>query len=74
MLQPSVQTAIQSDMQTVHLDDVTELEKIDPNSLLLALASLSYEILKDADQKNVPSSTQDISPEEHITTVDLDLP
>ena len=61
-------------MQTSHSDDVAELEKTNPNSPLLALAIILAELLKDVDQKNVPSSTQDISPEEHIPAIDLDPP
>ena len=74
MLHPSVQTVDQSDMQTNHSDDVAELEKTNPNSPLLALAIILAELLKDSDQKNVPSSAQDISPKEHIPTIDLDPP
>ena len=74
MLQPSIQTIVQSDMQTGHLDDVAKLEKTDPNSSLLSLSSLSAELLKDADQTNIPASSQDISPEEQIPIVDLDPP
>ena len=74
MLQPSVQTAIQSDMQTGHSNDEVELEKTDQNSSLLDLASISVELLKYVDQKNVSSSAYDISLEEHIPNVDLDPP
>ena len=74
MLHPSIQTTVQSDMQTNHSDDVDELEKNDPNSFLLALASVYAELLKDDDQKNIPAPAQDISPEEHGPTVDLDPP
>ena len=61
-------------MHTSNSDDVAGLEKIDPNSSLLALASLSAKLLKDADQTNILASTQDISPKEHIPTIDLDPP
>ena len=43
-------------MQTSHSDDVAELEKTNPNSSLLALASLSAKLLKDTDQTNIPPS------------------
>ena len=74
MLQPSTQTVVQSNVQTGHSYDVVELEKTDPNSSLLALASISAELLKDADQTNIPASAQDISPEENIPTIYLDPP
>ena len=74
MLQPSTQTIVQFDVQTGHSDDAAKFEKTDPNSSLLALASLSVELLKDVDQTNIPTFSQDISPEEHIPTVDLDPP
>ena len=53
---------------------MAELEKTNPNSPLLELASLLTELLKDSNQKNISSSTQDISPEENIPTIDLDPP
>ena len=71
MLQPSTQTAVQYDVQTSHSNDVAELEKTDPNSSMLALASLSIELLKDVDQLNILAPAQDISPEEHIPNVEL---
>ena len=74
MLQPSVQTAVQSDMQIGHLDDVAELEKNDPNSSLLALSIISTKLLKDVDQMDIPASDQDISPKEPLPTIYLDLP
>ena len=74
MLQPSTQTIVQSEVQISHSDDVAELEKTDPNSSMLSLSSLSVELLKDADQINIPASAKDISPKEHIPTVDLDPP
>ena len=49
MLWSSTQTIVQSDRQTGHSDDETKVEKTDPNSSLLALASLSAELLKDTD-------------------------
>ena len=74
MLWPSTQTTIQSDVKTGHSDDEAEVEKTDPNSSLLALASLSTKLLKEANQTNIPAFAQDISPEEHIPNVDLDPP
>ena len=74
MLQPSTQNIVHSDMQTGHSDDVDELEKTNPNSSLLALASLSTELLKDVDQKNIPAPSQDISLEERSPTIDLGPP
>ena len=74
MLQASFQTVVQFDMQTGHSDDVAELEKNDPNSSMLALASISSKLLKDVNQMDIPAYDQDISPEEHIPTVDLDPP
>ena len=74
MLQPSFHTIVQSDVKIDHLDDVSKLEKTDPNSSLLALASLSIELLKDANETKISVSAQDISPKEHIPTIDMDLP
>ena len=61
-------------MSTGHPDDEAEVEKTDPNSPLLTLAILSAELLKDADQMDIPASIQDISPEDPFPTVDLDMP
>ena len=46
----------QLDDQTDHLNDEAEVEEINPNSSLLALASLSAKILKDIDQMDIPKS------------------
>ena len=57
-----------------HPDGEAEVEKTDPNSSLLALASLSAELRKDTDQMDIPESIQDISPQDPFPTVDLDMP
>ena len=50
------------------MNDEAEVEEINPNSSLLALASLSTELLKDTDQMDIPTY------EYPLLTVDLDLP
>ena len=49
---------VQSDVQTGHSDDEAEVEETDPNSSLLALASISTELLKDSNQMEIPASVQ----------------
>ena len=74
MLRPNTQTRVQFDEQTSHPNDEAEVEKIDPNSSMLALASLSSKLLKDVNQMDILASDQDISPEDPLPTVNLDPP
>ena len=74
MLRPSTQTAFQLDEQTHHPHDEAEVEKTDPNSSLLALANLSTELLKDANQMDILAYVQGISPKYPLPNVDLDPP
>ena len=53
MLRPNTHTVVQSNVQTDHSDDEAKVEKIDPNSSLLALASIFVELLKDVDQMDI---------------------
>ena len=62
MLWPSTQTVVQFDVETGHSDDEAEVDKTDLNSSLLALASLSAELLKNVDQMDILASVQDIIP------------
>ena len=64
-LQPSTQIVVQLDEQTGHLNDEIKVEEINPNSSLLALASLSAELLKDTDQMDIPTS-EDPLPNVHL--------
>ena len=59
---------VQLDDQTGHLDDEAKVEKNDPNSSLLSLASLSIELLLDTDQMDIPAS------KDPLPIVNLDLP
>ena len=56
MFRPNTQTVVQSDEQTGYLNDEAKVEEVNPNSSLLALASLSTELLKDTDQMDIPAS------------------
>ena len=67
-LRPNTQTVVQLVEQTDHLNDEAEVEEINPNSSLLAVASVSAELLKDTDQMDIPAS------EDPLSTVDLDPP
>ena len=51
-----------------------EAYKPDLDSPLFTLAHVSAELLKDVDHENVPAPTQDMSPNRHIPSVDIDPP
>ena len=59
---------VQLNENTGHPNDESEVEEINPNSSLLALAILSTELLKDTNQGDIPAS------EDRLPTVDLDPP
>ena len=73
MVQPSVQTTVQSNIQTGHPDSMAKAYKPDLDSSLFALANVSAKLLKDVARENVPAPARDMSPEKQVPSVDLEI-
>ena len=53
---------------------MAEAYKPDPDSPLFTLDHVSTESLKDVDRETIPAPAQDMSPDRHIPSVDIDPP
>ena len=65
---------VHPDIQTSNLYGMVEAYKPNPDSPLFALAYVLEELMKEVDRENFPAPTQDMSPDRHIPSFDIDLP
>ena len=53
---------------------MVEDDKLDPDSPLFTLASVSAEFIKDASPETVPTPAQGMSPKKQVPSIDLEIP